>query len=109
MTEQTDAIVVVVSEESGQISLVERARIVRNLDEPRLARSLAALLRPQTAGGIFRAERTPPRRVGPNFRDLARRARFGGLNRPPRAGRKSTDRVGAAPAVETADGQEKAS
>ena len=33
ITEQTDAVVVVVSEENGQISLVERARIVRNLTE----------------------------------------------------------------------------
>ena len=33
ITEQTDAVVVVVSEENGQISLVERARIVRNLNE----------------------------------------------------------------------------
>ena len=82
MTEQTDAVVVVVSEESGQISLVERARIVRNLDEPKLARALAVLLRPQTAGGIFRPERTPTRRVGPTVRELARRARFGGSHRP---------------------------
>ena len=35
ITEQTDAVVVVVSEENGQISLVERARIVRNLNEAR--------------------------------------------------------------------------
>ena len=37
ITEQTDAVVVVVSEENGQISLVERARIVRNLTEAGLA------------------------------------------------------------------------
>jgi hypothetical protein len=85
MTEQTDAIVVVVSEESGQVSLVERARIVRNLDEPNLARDLAALLHPQTAGSLFLQERDTPRRVGPSFRQLARRARFGrmrGISRP---------------------------
>ena len=35
ITEQTDAVVIVVSEENGQISLVERARIVRNLTESR--------------------------------------------------------------------------
>jgi len=46
MTEQTDAIVVVVSEENGQISLVERARIVRNLGEAQLARSSRSLLHP---------------------------------------------------------------
>ncbi len=77
MTEQTDAIVVVVSEETGQVSLVERARIVRNLDEPNLTRSLAALLHPQTAGSFILQERDAPRHVGPTFRQLARRARFG--------------------------------
>ncbi|MGZ6267127.1 MAG: diadenylate cyclase CdaA [Candidatus Limnocylindrales bacterium] len=85
MTEQTDAIVVVVSEESGQVSLVERARIVRNLDELNLARSLTALLHPQTAGSLFLQERDASRRVGPTFRQLARRARFGrmrGISRP---------------------------
>ena len=44
ITEQTDAVVVVVSEENGQISLVERARIVRNLNETQLARALRTLL-----------------------------------------------------------------
>ena len=63
ITETTDAIVVVVSEESGQMSLVERARIVRNLDEPKLTRSLAALLHPQTAGGLLLQEGAAPRRV----------------------------------------------
>jgi diadenylate cyclase len=46
ITEQTDAVVVVVSEETGRISLVERARIVRNLDERQLAGALVAVLRP---------------------------------------------------------------
>jgi len=46
ITEQTDAIVIVVSEENGQISLVERARIVRNLKEAQLARALRTLLDP---------------------------------------------------------------
>jgi diadenylate cyclase len=46
ITEQTDAVVVVVSEETGRVSLVERARIVRNLDEIQLSRALLALLRP---------------------------------------------------------------
>ncbi len=49
ITEQTDAVVVVVSEENGQISLVERARIVRNLTEGGLARAIQGLLDP--AGG----------------------------------------------------------
>src|SRR6188474_3228512 len=46
ITEQTDAVVIVVSEENGQISLVERARIVRNLNEPQLARAVRSLLAP---------------------------------------------------------------
>jgi diadenylate cyclase len=46
ITEQTDALVVVVSEENGQISLVERARIVRNLNESQLARTIRMLLDP---------------------------------------------------------------
>lgn len=37
----------VVSEETGQASLVERARIRRNLDEAQLARAISALLRPE--------------------------------------------------------------
>ena len=46
IAEQTDAVVIVVSEENGQISLVERARIVRNLNEVQLARSIRHLLDP---------------------------------------------------------------
>jgi len=78
MTEQTDALVVVVSEETGQISLVERARIVRNLDEPKLARALTAHLHPQVAGGRLLRETGRSSRVAPSFRALARKARIGG-------------------------------
>src|SRR5439155_3382782 len=46
ITEQTDAVVVVVSEENSQISLVERARIVRNLNEAQLARAIRKVLAP---------------------------------------------------------------
>ena len=48
LTEQTDALAVVVSEETGTISLVERGRIVRNLDEERLRRGLMELLEHNT-------------------------------------------------------------
>ena len=108
MTEQTDAVVVVVSEETGQISLVERARIIRNLDEGKLAGALAALLHPQSSVGAFRQERTPPRRMGPSVREFARRARLGALNRPAGAPRKGRDRAHPA-GPDDADGQEKAS
>lgn len=46
ISEQTDALVVVVSEETGSMSLVERGRVIRDLDEERLRTSLVALLRP---------------------------------------------------------------
>jgi diadenylate cyclase len=48
IAEQTDALVVVVSEENSQVSLVERSRIVRNLNEPQLAAALRALLDPSS-------------------------------------------------------------
>jgi diadenylate cyclase len=47
ISEQSDAIVVVVSEETGSISLVVRGRIERNLTEEQLRRRLFHLLRPQ--------------------------------------------------------------
>ncbi|MGH2428281.1 MAG: diadenylate cyclase CdaA [Candidatus Limnocylindria bacterium] len=47
ISEQTDAIVVVVSEETGSISLVVRGRIERNLTEEQLRRRLFNLIRPQ--------------------------------------------------------------
>lgn len=47
ISEQTDAIVVVVSEESGSISLVVRGRIERNLTEEQLRRRIFSLIRPQ--------------------------------------------------------------
>jgi diadenylate cyclase len=45
ISEDTDALVVVVSEETGSISLVERGRIVRNLDEEKVRVALVTLLR----------------------------------------------------------------
>ncbi|MFZ5854125.1 MAG: diadenylate cyclase CdaA [Chloroflexota bacterium] len=65
ITEQTDALVVVVSEENGQISLVERARIVRNLHEAQLARAITALLNPSRGRPRFgRPSRGGQRRAG---------------------------------------------
>ena len=53
ITEDTDAVAVVVSEESGQMSVVERARIVRVPNEAQLERALLALLEaPSVRGGI---------------------------------------------------------
>jgi diadenylate cyclase len=80
ITEQTDAIVVVVSEETGQISLVERARIVRNLDEPKLTKALATHLHPALSGARI-TRQSPTGSLGPTFRDLARRTRIGRIHR----------------------------
>jgi diadenylate cyclase len=79
ITEQTDAIVVVVSEENGQVSLVERARIVRNLNESQLARALRTLLRP--SGGetplarLLSVASPPTAGRAPRLADLGRRLR----------------------------------
>ena len=48
ISEQTDAVVVVVSEETGSISLVVRGRIERNLTEEQLRGRIFNLIRPQT-------------------------------------------------------------
>jgi diadenylate cyclase len=48
ITEQTDAVAVVVSEETGSVSLVERGQIARNLDEEGLRRGLVELLEHNT-------------------------------------------------------------
>ena len=57
ITEQTDAVAVVVSEETGGISLVERGRIVRHLDEERLRRLLVELLEHNTLAAARIPER----------------------------------------------------
>ena len=51
ITEDTDAVAVVVSEENGQMSVVERARIVRVPTEAQLERALVALLESPSAPG----------------------------------------------------------
>jgi diadenylate cyclase len=51
ITEDTDAVAVVVSEESGQMSLVERARIVRIPSEAQLERALIGRLETPTVSG----------------------------------------------------------
>ncbi len=80
ITEQTDAVVVVVSEETGQASLVERARIRRNLDEAQLTRSLTALLRPERRGDAIRDRLGRPGSPAGGLR----RAMLGNLGRPTR-------------------------
>jgi diadenylate cyclase len=74
ITEQTDAVVIVVSEENGQISLVERARIVRNLNEPQLARAVKSLLAPTDGRGPFGRRQAESGAGGraPRLSDLSR-------------------------------------
>jgi diadenylate cyclase len=80
-TEQTDAIVVVVSEENGQISLVQRARIVRNLNEAQLARALRSLLEPAPERARIRLPAAVPGARSPRLADLGRAVRTGRRDR----------------------------
>jgi diadenylate cyclase len=80
-TEQTDAIVVVVSEENGQVSLVQRARIVRNLNESQVARSLRQLLEPSPERARLRA--TVPGARAPRLADIGRAVRASRRDRGP--------------------------
>jgi diadenylate cyclase len=90
ITEQTDAVVVVVSEETGQISLVERGRIVRNLDEERLRRGLIELLEHNTLS----AARIPARANALRRTIPIRRPR---RTRPPVAGSAVADTAATTP------------
>src|SRR5207248_1718590 len=49
---QTDALSIVVSEETGQISIANKGRLVRNLDEEKLRRILPILYRSGAAEAI---------------------------------------------------------
>ena len=80
-TEQTDAIVVVVSEENGQISLVQRARIVRNLNEAQLARALRSLLEPAQDRARIRLPAAVPGARSPRLAELGRAVRTGRRDR----------------------------
>jgi diadenylate cyclase len=72
ISEQTDAVIIVVSEETGSISLVLRGRIERNLTEEQLRRRILNLIRPQT-----------PRRAVPLLRrTLEGRWGLGGVEEP---------------------------
>jgi hypothetical protein len=97
ITEQTDAVVIVVSEENGQVSLVERARIVRNLTEAQLARAVRSLLSPSDGRGPF-GRRPPGDGTGvggraPRLVELSRRV---GRSRPRRRARPEDEAAAAA-------------
>ena len=99
ITEQTDAVVVVVSEENAQISLVERARIVRNLNEAQLARALRTLLTPQSGRSMLSRRGNEPRtggrapRLGELGRIVGRDGRSGGSAAPRTEARRETPAV----------------
>jgi diadenylate cyclase len=82
-TEQTDAIVVVVSEENGQVSLVQRARIVRNLNESQLVRSLRQVLEPGPERTRLRLPAAVPGSRAPRLADIGRAVRAGRRDRSP--------------------------
>jgi len=50
LTEETDTLVIVVSEETGTISIAYNGQLKRGLDEPRLRRALASFLGRETDG-----------------------------------------------------------
>jgi len=50
VTEESDALAVVVSEETGQMSVAHSGRLIRNLDQDRLRRVLRTLLRIENSG-----------------------------------------------------------
>jgi diadenylate cyclase len=92
ITEQTDAVAVVVSEETGAVSLVERGRIVRNLDEQRLVQGLVDLLENNhLAAARIPTRATALRRTLP----LRRSARAGRATETPSA---TSAHAGGAPA-----------
>jgi diadenylate cyclase len=63
ITSKTDALALVVSEETGQISIANNGRLVRNLDDQKLRRILPMLIKSGTSEGIpplFRLRVTSP-------------------------------------------------
>jgi len=57
ITTKTDALALVVSEETGQISIANNGRMVRNLDDQKLRRVLPMLLKSGVAEGILQLPR----------------------------------------------------
>jgi diadenylate cyclase len=92
ITEQTDALAIVVSEESGAISLTRSGRIVRDLDEDDLRQRLYDLLAPADVAG---AARRVARRNGKG------RSKDGAAtdvqNEPPRTDAATTGGAGRSP------------
>ena len=74
ITEESDALAVVVSEETGQIAVAHNGRLIRNLDQDRLRRVLRSLLRLDRQEGR-------PNQPGSGWRQVGTKlASFAGLN-----------------------------
>jgi uncharacterized protein (TIGR00159 family) len=84
VTEDSDALAVIVSEETGQISVAHNGRLIRNLDQDRLRRVLRSLLRidrPESSGTSANGRRPLTQRaasVARGDRDKKQRARTPG-------------------------------
>jgi uncharacterized protein (TIGR00159 family) len=75
LSEQTDAVVVVVSEQTGKASLAEHGRLVQNVSDERLRRVLLLLRDPGRRGGRRRvATRLPSGLTGALPRDAVKSA-----------------------------------
>jgi diadenylate cyclase len=72
ITLQTDALVIVVSEETGQISIANNGRLVRNMDEAKLRKVLSILYRPARGEDLSRALRSERREAKPAERSSVR-------------------------------------
>jgi len=59
ITEQSDALSIVVSEETGAISVARNGRIVRRLDDNRLRRILTDFYDPRNQPAVDAVENTP--------------------------------------------------
>ena len=73
ISEQTDAIAIVVSEETGSISVAHNGRMVRHLDENRLRSILLRLYRPYTPQfdiGTWLQDRRKPGTEAPDVKEL---------------------------------------
>lgn len=104
IAEQTDAVVVVVSEETGTVSLVERGRIVRNLDQQRLVNALIDLLEHDELPNARIPERATALRH--NIPEAARRgrSRIAQSAAPKRAQTQAMPAPAPAPAAASASG-----
>lgn len=63
ISEESDAVAVIVSEETGRISVAHNGRLVRDLDQERLRRILRTLLRLDRQDGLRAKDETPARRA----------------------------------------------